>query len=191
MSADSPADVSQLLQAWSAGDRSALARLTPLVYEELRQIARKHMAREEPNHTLQATALVNEAYFRLVDSTRMQWRDRAHFFAMSSRLMRRILIDYSRRRNAKRGANLQRVSLDDGAMLDAGLSEDFIELDNALRKLEALDERKARIVEMRFFGGLTVEETSDALGIAPITVIREWNFAKAWLYRELSNQGSA
>ena len=186
MSAKSPGDVSQLLQAWSGGDPSALDRLTPLVYEELRQIAARHMAREQPDHTLQATALVNEAYFRLVDSTRMHWRDRAHFFAMSSQLMRRILIDYARRHNAKRGANLLRISLDEGALLSKDFSEHLLELDDALRKLSEIDNRKSRIVEMRFFGGLTVEETSAALGISTITVIREWNFAKAWLYRELS-----
>lgn len=135
MSANSPGDISQLLEAWSAGDRSAFNRLTPLVYEELRQIANRHMAREEPDHTLQATALVNEAYFKLVDSTRMQWRDRAHFFAMSSQLMRRILIDYARRNNAKRGANLKRISLDDRAVLAGDFSEQFLELDDALSRL--------------------------------------------------------
>lgn len=183
-------DVTQLLLAWSQGDRTALERLTPIVYEELRRIARIHMAREHAGHTLQATALVNEAYTRLFDCTRMQWRDRVHFFAMSSQLMRRILIDHVRRQNAKRGGHLKRISLAATAGIAVEREPDLIALDDALNALAEIDVRKSRIVEMRFFGGLSVEETAEALGISPITVIRDWNTAKAWLYRELSRRST-
>lgn len=186
MAAESIGEVTVLLKAWSAGDSSALERLMPLVYDELRRIARTHMMREQPDHSLQATALVNEAYSKLVDCSRMQWRDRAHFFAMSSRLMRRILIDHARRNNIKRGGDRKRLSLDEAAMVGAEFSNEMLAVDAALGKLAAIDERKCRIVEMRFFAGLTVEESAETLGISSITVIREWNFAKAWLYRELS-----
>ena len=190
MSARPATDVTQLLLAYSQGDKTALERLTPIVYEELRRIARIHMAKERPDHTLQATALVNEVYARLFDTTRMQWRDRAHFFAMSSQLMRRILIDHARRQNAKRGAHLKRVSLAVAAGIGVERETDLIALDDALNALAEIDERKSRIVEMRFFGGLSVEETAEALGISPITVIRDWNTAKAWLYRELSRRST-
>lgn len=184
-------DVSQLLRSWSAGDATALERLAPIVYDELHRIARSHMARERSSHTLQATALVNEAFARLMDCTRVEWRDRVHFFSVASRMMRRVLIDYARRFGAKRGAGLQRVALDEAAVFGEDLSADFLALDAALDELAEVDERKCRVVELRFFGGLTVEETSEALGISSITVIREWNFAKAWLYRALSGGESA
>jgi RNA polymerase sigma factor (TIGR02999 family) len=190
MSAGHARDVTQLLLAWGQGDNTALERLTPIVYEELRRIARIHMARERAGHTLQATALVNEAYVRLSDYTRMQWRDRAHFFATSSQLMRRILVDHARHRNAKRGSNRNRVALDEADAVAVEREADFIALDDALNALAGIDERKSRVVEMRFFGGLSVEETAEALAISPITVIRDWNTAKAWLCRELSRRGS-
>jgi RNA polymerase sigma-70 factor, ECF subfamily len=188
---DSPVDVSGLLRAWSDGDESALGELAPVVYDELHRIARTHMARERAPHTLQATALVNEAYSRLMDCTRMQWRDRVHFFSVASRMMRRVLIDYARRHGAKRGAGLKRVPLEETAVFGEELSADFLALDAALEELARMDERKCRVVELRFFGGLTVEETAEALGVSTITVIREWNFAKAWLYRALSDERSA
>jgi RNA polymerase sigma factor (TIGR02999 family) len=149
------------------------------------------MARERAAHTLQATALVNEAYSRLMDCTRMEWRDRVHFFSVASRMMRRVLIDYARRYGAKRGAGLKRVPLEETAVFGEDLSADFLALDAALDELSKVDERKCRVVELRFFGGLTVEETAEALKLSPITVIREWNFAKAWLYRALSGDADS
>ncbi len=186
-----PGDVSQLLRAWSAGDATALEHLAPIVYNELHRIARSHMARERSQHTLQATALVNEAFARLMDCTRMEWRDRVHFFSVASRMMRRVLIDYARRFGSKRGAGLKRVPLDETAVFGEDLSADFLALDAALDGLATVDERKCRVVELRFFGGMTVEETAEALGLSSITVIREWNFAKAWLYRALSGSRPA
>lgn len=184
--ASPPGDVSQLLRAWSDGDQTALETLAPLVYQELHRIARTHMARERGEHTLQATAVVNEAYVRLMDCSRMEWRDRIHFFSVASRMMRRVLIDHARRYGPKRGAGWQRESLEGAAVLSEELSLDFIALDTALDQLAAIDERKCRVVELRFFGGLSVEETAEALGLSSITVIRDWNFAKAWLYRALA-----
>ena len=174
--------------AWGAGDRTALDRLAPIVYEELRRMARRYMRRERTGHTLQTTALVNEAYVRLVDCNRMQWRDRAHFFAVSAQFMRRILVDYARRRNVKRGAGFESISLDDAAMI--GVEADFVGVDEALNALSELDPRKGRVVELRFFGGLSVEETAEALQLSPVTVMRDWSTAKAWLYRELSRRGT-
>lgn len=188
---ETPGDVSQLLRAWSAGEVGALDRLAPIVYDELHRIARSHMARERSGHTLQATALVNEAFERLMDCTRMEWRDRVHFFSVASRMMRRVLIDYARRFGSKRGAGLKRVPLEEAAVFGEDFSADFLALDAALDELAAEDERKCRVVELRFFGGMTVEETAEALGLSSITVIREWNFAKAWLYRALSGGESA
>jgi len=176
------------LLAWGAGDRTALDRLAPIVYEELRRMARRYMRRERTGHTLQTTALVNEAYVRLVDCNRMQWRDRAHFFAVSAQFMRRILVDYARRRNVKRGAGFESISLDDAAMI--GVEADFVGVDEALNALSELDPRKGRVVELRFFGGLSVEETAEALQLSPVTVMRDWSTAKAWLYRELSRRGT-
>jgi RNA polymerase sigma-70 factor, ECF subfamily len=179
-------EVSTLLQAWSGGDETALARLTPMVYEELRRVAHRQMRRERGERTLQTTALVNEAYLRLVDARGIRWEDRAHFFAISAQIMRRILIDYARRDNLKRGAGFQHVSLEQAELPSAAGDPDLIALDEALNALEQFDWRKAKVVELRFFGGLSVEETAEALKVSPITVIRDWNNAKAWLYRELA-----
>ena len=187
-SAGEPAsgDVSSLLRAWSDGDQRALALLTPIVYEELRRLAHYYMKRERAGHSLQATALVNEAYMRLVDYKRMQWQNRAHFMAAAAQAMRRILVDHARRRNAKRGANAEHVPLEAEAVICADRSDDFGALDDALNALAARAPRKAKVVELRFFGGLSVEETAEVLHVSPITVMREWKSAKAWLYRELA-----
>jgi len=182
-------DVSNLLHAWSDGDGQALEKLTPIVYEELRRLARYYMRAERTGHSLQTTALVNEAYLRLTDYKRMRWENRAHFFAVSAQLMRRILVDHARRHNLKRGAGVQHVSLEDTAVVDQR-DEDLVALDEALHALARFDFRKARVVELRFFGGLSVEETAEVLKISPITVMRDWNTAKAWLYRELSGERS-
>jgi len=178
-------DISTLLRAWSEGDRSALERLTPAVYEELRRLAHHYMKAERPGHSLQTTALVNEAYMRLVDFTRMQWQDRAHFFAVSARVMRRILVDHARLQNVKRGANVPHVSLEEVAVVGGNRTEDLVALDDALNALARLDGRKVQIIEMRFFGGLSVEETAEVLKVSPATVRRDWSIAKMWLYREL------
>jgi len=180
-------DVTGLLLAWSDGDASAFDRLSPIVYRELRRIARHHMANERPGHTLQATALVNEAYLRLVDCKRMRFRDSAHFFAVSARFMRRILIEHARRRNIKRGAAFQRISLDEVANVGDVCAANLIAINDALNALEQIDARKSKVVELRFFGGLTVDETAEALGISRITVVREWNLARAWLFRETTS----
>jgi RNA polymerase sigma-70 factor (ECF subfamily) len=176
-----------LLRAWGAGDREALDRLTPIVYDELRRLARRYLQRERPGHSLQATALVNEAYLRLVDYKHMQWQDRSHFFAVSSQLMRRILVEHARRHNLKRGGDVQHVALEESAIVGGGRPGDLVALDDALNELGQLDPRKARVVEMRFFGGLSVEEIAQVLGVSPITVMRDWTTAKAWLYRELTH----
>ena len=190
---DEPAagDMSTILRAWSGGDQSALEKLTPIVYNELRRLARCHMQHERPGHSLQATALVNEAYMRLVDYKRMQWQNRAHFFAVSSQLMRRILVEHARKRiKVKRGDGAQHVSLEDAIIVGSERPMDMVALDDALNELARLDPRKAQVVEMRFFGGLSVEETAEVLKISAVTVMRDWNTAKAWLYREL-NSGTA
>ncbi len=175
-----------MLQAWSDGDRRALDRLTPLVYNELRRLARNCMKRERPGHSLRATALVNEAYLRLVDYRRMKWRNRAHFFAVSAQLMRRILVEHARRRNLKRGAGIPHVSLEEAAEVGSDRAGDLVALDDAMNALARLDPRKVQVVEMRFFGGLSVEETAEALNVSPVTVMRDWSTAKAWLYREIA-----
>jgi RNA polymerase sigma-70 factor (ECF subfamily) len=182
-------DVSALLRAWSDGDQHALEVLTPIVYEELHRLARRYIRRERSGHSLQATALVNEAYLRLTDYNRMQWQDRAHFFAVSAKVMRRILVDHARRHNNKRGRGLQRVPLEDvGLVVLAEDSEtDLVALDEALIGLTRLDPRKAQIVEMRFFGGLTLEEIGEVLKVSTGTIKRDWRAAKAWLYQELSH----
>jgi len=181
--------VTELLTAWCAGDESALAQLTPLVHNELHRLARRQMRNERVGHTLQTTAVVNEAYLRLVDLTRVRWQDRAHFFAMAARLMRHILVDYARSHAAaKRGGEVFSVSLDEAAVMSAEPSTDLVALDDAMEALALLDARKSQVVEMRFFGGLTVQETADALGVSPETVMRDWQFAKKWLLRELSNR---
>jgi RNA polymerase sigma factor (TIGR02999 family) len=181
-----PDDISALLRAWSGGDQRALALLTPIVYEELRRLAHHYMRRERAGHSLQTTALVNEAYLRLVDYKRMQWQNRAHFLAVSAQAMRRILVDHARRHNAKRGAKAEHVSLDAEAVMCSDRSDDFVSLDDALNGLAERAPRKAQVVELRFFGGLTVEETAEVLRVSSITVMREWKSAKAWLYRELA-----
>jgi RNA polymerase sigma factor (TIGR02999 family) len=181
-----PGDVSSLLRAWTDGDQRALARLTPIVYGELHRLAHYYLKHERAGHSLQTTALVNEAYMRLVDYKRMQWQNRAHFMAAAAQAMRRILVDHARRRNAKRGANAEHVSLDAAVVLCADRSNDFVSLDDALSALAEWAPRKAKVVELRFFGGLSVEETAEVLQVAPITVMREWKTAKAWLYRELA-----
>jgi RNA polymerase sigma factor (TIGR02999 family) len=182
-------DVSKLLRAWSDGDQNALERLTPIVYDELHRLARRYMRRERPGQTLQTTALVNEAYMRLVDYKRMQWQDRAHFFAVSAQLMRRILVERARRRNLKRGGGAPHVSLDETAVV-GNRAEDpggnLVALDDALNTLARLDPRKVQVVEMRFFGGLTLEETAEVLKVSPVTVRRDLRTAKAWLFRELT-----
>lgn len=179
-------EVSGLLRAWGGGDRAALDRLTPLVYDELRRLARHYMKNERPGHSLQATALVNEAYMRLVDYNGMEWQNRAHFFAVSAQLMRRILVERARRHNLKRGGGVPHVSLDDTAIVDGARTADLMALDDALDALAQLDPRKVQVVEMRFFGGLSVEETAEVLKVSPVTVMRDWSTAKAWLYREMS-----
>ena len=179
-------EVSALLRAWTDGDARALDQLTPIVYDELRRLARHYMKRERAGHSLQTTALVNEAYLRLVDYKRMHWQNRAHFLAVSAQAMRRILVDHARRRNVKRGADIEHVSLDEAALVCADRSGDFVSLDEALNALAERAPRKAKVVELRFFGGLSVDETAEVLHVSSITVMREWKSAKAWLYRELA-----
>jgi RNA polymerase sigma factor (TIGR02999 family) len=179
-------EVSTLLRAWSGGDPGALARLTPIVYDELHRLARRFMKRERPGHSLQTTALVNEAYTRLVDYKRMQWQDRAHFFAVSAQLMRRILVEHARRHNLKRGGGVQHVSLDEATIVGGDGDTDLVALDDAMNALARLDPRKVQVVEMRFFGGLSVEETAEVLKVSPVTVKRDWRSARTWLYRELT-----
>ena len=179
-------DISQLLHAWSGGDGSALEKLTPIVYNQLHQLARRYMRRERPGHSLQTSALVNEAYMRLLDYKRIAWQDRAHFFAISAQLMRRILVEHARRHNLKRGGGMQHVSLEEVAVVVGDPSSDLVALDDALKTLEGIDPRKVQVVEMRFFGGLSVEETAEVLKVSTITVMRDWSTAKAWLYRELT-----
>jgi RNA polymerase sigma-70 factor, ECF subfamily len=183
-------DISTLLRAWSGGDQSALERITPIVYEELHRLAHRYMRRERPGHSLQTTALVHEAYMRLVDYKRMQWQDRAHFFAVSSQLMRRILVERARRRNLKRGGGAPHVNLEEAAVVGGNRAADpggnLVALDDALNALARLDPRKVQVVEMRFFGGLTLEETAEVLKVSAVTVRRDLRTAKAWLYRELS-----
>jgi RNA polymerase sigma-70 factor (ECF subfamily) len=181
-----PAQITRLLVDWRGGDQTALEQLIPLVHDELRRLARRHMAHERVGHTLQATALVNEAFVRLIDVRQVKWQDRAHFFAMSSRLMRRILVDFARSKGyQKRGGGAQKVSFDEGLMVTREPGQDLVALDDALDALAAFDARKAQVVEMRFFGGLSVEETAEALNVSADTVMRDWKLAKAWLLREL------
>jgi RNA polymerase sigma-70 factor, ECF subfamily len=179
-------DVSTLLRAWSEGDRRALEKLMPIVYDELRRLGRRYMRGERSGHSLQTTALVNEAYTRLVDYKRMQWQNRAHFFAVSAQLMRRILVDHARRHNLKRGAGVHHVSLDEAAVVGGDGDSDLAALDDAMNALARLDPRKVQVVEMRFFGGLSIEETAEVLKVSPVTVKREWRAARTWLYRELT-----
>ena len=183
------ANPTTLLLAWGRGDETALDQLIPLVHDELRQLARRHMAGERPGHTLQATALVNEAYLRLIEVNQVRWQNRAHFFAMASRVMRRILVDAARSRGfQKRGAGAEKVSLDEALLVSDEPPQDLIALDDALNALAAFDLRKSQVVEMRFFGGLSVEETAEALHVSADTVMRDWRLAKVWLVRELRGE---
>ena len=187
----SPQEVTRLLQAWKAGDEGALERLMPLVYDELHRLARRHMAAEQTGHPLQTTALVHEVYLRLVDANTIDWQNRAHFYAICSRLMRRILIDFARSRNyQKRGPNFAHIQLEEAATISANVGSELLAVDEALKQLATIDTRKGEVVEMRFFGGLTVEEIAAALSVSPETVMRDWKLAKAWLLRELSHEGS-
>lgn len=185
-------EVSQLLIDWSDGNQSALDRLITIVYDELRRLAHHFMSRERAGHTLQTTALVDEAYLRLADQKHIQWKNRSQFFGIAAQLMRRILVDHARSHGrAKRGGGARQVALDDVAVLSPERGADLIALDFALERLSSIDLRKCRIVELRYFGGLTVEETADVLGVSPITVKRDWLVAKAWLRREISNEATA
>jgi RNA polymerase sigma-70 factor (ECF subfamily) len=188
MSKSQPEEVTQLLLDWSNGNRAALDRLFPLVHAELHRLASRYMAKERHGHTLQTSALVNEAYLRLVDQRRVQWQNRAHFFAIASQLMRRIVVDHARAHaQVKRGGGAQRVSLENAAELSLKPASDLIALDDALESLAAIDPRRSRVVELRFFGGLSVEETAETLKVSTITVMRDWKLAKAYLYRAIRN----
>ena len=179
-------DVTRLLARWKEGDEAALQQLVPIVHDELRRLARKQMAGERPGHTLQPTALVNEAYLRLVNLKQMQWQDRAHFFAMGARLMRRVLVDFARSRGyQKRGGGAKQVSLTEALEVADCPPTDVVALNDALEALADVDERKSRVVELRFFGGLSVEETAEVLNVSRETVKRDWKFAKMWLLRHL------
>jgi RNA polymerase sigma factor (TIGR02999 family) len=185
MAASSPQEITELLLAWSEGKQDALQKLTPLVYGELHRLAHNYMAGERTGHTLQSTALVNEAYLRLVDSSRVRWQNRAHFFAVSAQLMRRILVDFARSRQyAKRGGKAPMLSLDEVPIVGEERA-DLAALDDAMSALAALDARKSRVVELRFFGGLSVEETAEVLKVSAETVMRDWRLAKVWLRREM------
>ena len=183
-----PPEITRLLQAWGQGDESALHRLIPLVERELNRIARLCLVGDRARHSLSATALVNEAFLRLVDIDQIDWRDRTHFLSMAARLMRRVLVDLARARQSdKRGGDVIRVSLDEDLVNQRGHATVLLELDEALQALAALDERKSRVVEMRFFGGLSIEETAEILSVSSKTVRRDWLFAKAWLQREMAS----
>ena len=185
-------DVTQLLKAWSAGDQDALEKLTPLVYRQLHKIAKRYMAGERSGHTLQTTALVNEAYLRLVDCERVNWHDRVHFYAVSAQLMRRILIDFARSRGyLKRGAAAPHLSLEEAPSVCSEPDMNLVALDDALKALSAVDQRKGKVVELKFFGGLRIEETAEILGVSVDTVVRDWKLAKIWLLRELSRERSS
>jgi len=189
MSTPSPGEATGLLLAWSRGDRAALDKLLPLLHDELRRLAAHFMRRERADHTLQPTALVNEAYLRLVDQRTVQWQNRAHFFAIAAQLMRRILVDHARKqRYAKRGAGAPHVMLDEAVVLSDERAAELVALDEALDALAAVDAQQSRVVELRFFGGLTIEETAEVLQLSRDMVKREWSTAKAWLYREMNER---
>jgi RNA polymerase sigma-70 factor, ECF subfamily len=189
MTPSSPNEVTQLLLDLSNGDKAALDKLMPLVYDELRRLAHYYMGRERAGHTLQTTALVNEAYLRLIDQRSVRWQNRAHFFGIASQMMRRILVDYARSRQyAKRGGGAHQVSLDEAMVVSEERAADVVALDDALTALAKIDQRKTEIVEMRFFGGLSIEETAEVLGVSPGTVMRDWTLAKAWLHREIRKE---
>lgn len=182
-----PPEITQLLAEWSNGNQAALDKLYPLVYEELRRLAHRYMRRERKDHTLQTTALINEAYLRLIDQKNVHWENRAHFFSISAQIMRRILIDYARRyQYAKRGGGAKKISLDDAAVVAKERAAELLMLDEALMSLAERDPRRSQVVELRFFGGLSNEEIASVLKVSPNTVTRDWNLARAWLYKELS-----
>jgi RNA polymerase sigma factor (TIGR02999 family) len=186
MTAPSSHEVTQLLKAWTGGDELALEKLTPLVYEQLHRVAQHCMAGQQSDHILQTTALVNEVYLRLVDCGQVNWQDRAHFLAMSAQLMRRILIDFARSRGyQKRGGGAPHMSLDEAPSVSNEPDTNLVALDDALKALATVDARKSKVVELRFFGGLSIEETADALRVSVETVVRDWRLAKIWLLREL------
>lgn len=186
-----PQEITQLLLSWSKGDGSALDQLIPLVYPELRRMARAYMNREKSGHTLQTSALINEAYLRLVNQQEIAWQDRAHFYAVSAQIMRHILVDHARRyRRDKRGGGAEHLPLDETPVGCNERAVELMALDDALTRLAAIDARKSQIVELRFFGGLTVDETAEVMKLAPITIMREWRAAKAWLGREVSGEAS-
>ncbi len=191
MTRPAPEEMSQLLRDWSNGDQEALDKVMPVVYQELHRLAHHYMRRERVGHTLQTTALVNEAYMRLADYKKMRWQSRAHFFAVAAQVMRRILVEKARSKKfAKRGGGAHQISLDETAIVSAGRSAEVIAVDEALTDLESWDPRKGRIVELRFFGGLSIEETAEVLKVSPTTVQREWRSAKAWLHRAISEGSS-
>ena len=180
--------VTELLVQWSHGDEAALAELTPLVYEELRRVAHRHLSGQRPDHTLQTTALVNEVYLRLADQTNPRWQNRAHFFAVAARAMRQILVSYARsRKSEKRGGGAVKMELDETALVSPEESKVIVDLHEALERLATLDSRKAQVVELKYFGGLNYDELAEVLKISPVTVRRDWRFARAWLYTELQN----
>jgi RNA polymerase sigma factor (TIGR02999 family) len=184
-----PGEITQLLIKWGGGDRAAFEELIPVVYAELKRLARRYMGKERVDHTLQTSALINEAYLRLVDSHTIEWQDRKHFFAVAAQIMRHILIDHARSyQYAKRGAGAEKVPIEEAESLRIEREEELVVLDEALKELEAFDPRKSRITEMRFFGGLTVEETAEVTGLSPVTVMREWRAAKAWLHLAMTRK---
>ena len=184
----SPHEVTQLLVAWSEGDLAARDQLMPLVYDELRRLAHRYMGRERGNHTLQTSALVNEAYLRLIDQRNVRWQNRAHFFGIAAQMMRRILVDYARKRGfAKRGSDVRPIPLEEATIVSPERAAEVVALDDALKSLAELDQRKSQIIELRFFGGLSIEETAEVLSVSPGTVMRDWTFAKAWLRREMTS----
>jgi RNA polymerase sigma factor (TIGR02999 family) len=187
MGTHTPKEITRLLVAWGGGDESALEDLTPLVYQELHRLAHYYLGRERAGHTLQTSALVNEAYVRLIDWKNVRWQSRAHFFGVSAQLMRRILVDFARsRRYQKRGGGAQAIALDEAGLMSGDKSPDLVALDEALTSLAQLDERQSKIVELRFFGGLSIEEAAEVLNVSPATVRRDWSLARAWLHREVS-----
>jgi RNA polymerase sigma factor (TIGR02999 family) len=189
MALPSAHEVTDLLRAWSDGDHTALEKLMPLVYDELHRLAHHYMSGENPGHLLQTTALVNEAYLRLIDASQVSWQNRAHFFAISARLMRRILVEFARsRQRQKRGAGIATMSLDEGLMVSAESGVDLVSLDDALKALAAINPRQSEVVELRFFGGLSVEQTAEALKVSPETVTRDWKLTKTWLLRAMDRE---
>ena len=192
MAGDSSPQVTLLLRAWREGDPAALDQLTAVVYSELHRLAHRYMLRERPDHTLQTSALVNEAYLRLVDSSQVDWKNRAHFFAVAATLMRRILVDFARSRaSQKKGGHVQKIEFEEAYVPSRHRVEDLLALGEALTALEAFDPRKAKVVELHFFAGLTPEETAEVLGVSPETVFRDWRLARAWLKQQMKAEGPA